>query len=121
MVGIGDPKEAQSNRAGLFEMTWYTLLGGVSTRGGSAVRKSKNIFYEEKKWTETRKQSTFLNRKGLFNRLTDILKQHWFVSCIYLQATSKNDITFIINKKCPEKPHKNIWLANVTIFCQKSF
>lgn len=37
MVGIGEPKEAQWSNAGLLEMTWYTLLGGVSTRGGSAM------------------------------------------------------------------------------------
>lgn len=37
MVGIGEPKEAQWSKAGLLVITWYTLLGGVRTLGGSAV------------------------------------------------------------------------------------
>ena len=45
MVGMGDPKEAQSNSAMLLVMTWYTLLGGVRTRGGSAVTKY-NVVHE---------------------------------------------------------------------------
>ena len=43
IVGIGEPKEAQCSKAGLLVMTWYTLLGGVSTLGGSAMGRSTTV------------------------------------------------------------------------------
>lgn len=43
MVGIGEPNEAQWSNAGLSVMTWYTWSGGVSTLGGSAVRRSVTL------------------------------------------------------------------------------
>lgn len=36
MVGRGDPKKAQSKKAGLFAMTWYSMFADVRIRGGSA-------------------------------------------------------------------------------------
>lgn len=50
MRGIGEPKEEQWSNAGLLAITWYTWLGGVSTRGGSAggtrhIWKSAVSFY----------------------------------------------------------------------------
>lgn len=36
MVGIGDPKKAQSSKAGLYAMTWYSVFADVRIRGGSA-------------------------------------------------------------------------------------
>jgi hypothetical protein len=42
MVGMGEPNEAQSRKAGLLVMTWYTLLGGVSTLGASAENRNKS-------------------------------------------------------------------------------
>lgn len=37
MVGIGDPKKAQSSKAGRFAMTWYSVFAEVRIRGGSAT------------------------------------------------------------------------------------
>ena len=36
MVGRGAPKKAQSKKAGLFAMTWYSMFADVRIRGGSA-------------------------------------------------------------------------------------
>lgn len=43
MVGIGDPKKAQSSKAGRFAMTWYSVFAEVRIRGGSATTFLKGI------------------------------------------------------------------------------